>query len=120
MTDKEIIKALECCAEGFKCRSTCPYIDEQDCTSRLFKDAVDLINRQQAEIERLQEAKNTYERVLKKTLAAIRTEATKDFAKRLREKSCILHFAEYPYRAVRVVSLCDVVALEKEMTEGQK
>lgn len=55
MTDTEIIKALECCTtKGAKC-SDCPAfkkVDHSDC-KKYFRGAIDLINRQQAEIERL-------------------------------------------------------------------
>ena len=55
MTDKEIIKALECCTtKGAKC-SDCPAykkVDRSDC-KKYFRGAIDLINRQKAEIERL-------------------------------------------------------------------
>ena len=55
MTDNEIIKALECCRD-LKC-SECPkktnfFID--DCDVQLCDEAVDLINRQKAEIEMLE------------------------------------------------------------------
>lgn len=52
MTDNEIIKALECCTtKGAKC-SDCPAfkkVDRSDC-KKYFRGAIDLINRQQAEI----------------------------------------------------------------------
>ena len=55
MTDTEIIKALECCTtKGAKC-SDCPAfkkVDRSDC-KKYFRGAIDIINRQQAEIERL-------------------------------------------------------------------
>ena len=55
MEDKEIIKALECCCGTAhdSCRD-CPY-DDIGCEDKLEKDALDLINRQKAEIERLTE-----------------------------------------------------------------
>ena len=57
MTDNEIIKALECCMQGNNCGGCCPYDDEDDtceeCTSKLTRDALSLINRQKTEIERL-------------------------------------------------------------------
>lgn len=60
MTDNQIVKALECCAGCVKaatCRR-CPYRKrEGDCIVRLSRDAIDLINRQQAEIERLEKDK---------------------------------------------------------------
>lgn len=59
MTDNEIIKALECCKmfyaehNNFHCND-CPINDCKECETKLFSNALDLINRQQAEIERLQ------------------------------------------------------------------
>ena len=55
VTDNEIIKALKCCIQGDQCAYSCPYDDDgsdcNKCTSALAKDALDLINRQKAEIE---------------------------------------------------------------------
>ena len=113
MTDKEIIKALECCIKFIDC-TECPYKGITKCSVEV--DALDLINRQQAEIERL----TAGQEILHKCIASIKAEAITDFAKRLREKSVILHFAEYPYRAVKVLAVCDITAVEKELTEGQK
>lgn len=53
MTDKDIIKALECCKEG-GCGCGGCYFKGKDCTE-LDKVTLDLISRQQAEIERLEE-----------------------------------------------------------------
>ena len=56
MTDKEIIKALECCNKAVYQNSCegCSYHHIQGrCTENLLKDTIYLINRQQAEIERL-------------------------------------------------------------------
>ena len=61
MTDNEIIKALECCtSEDFTCNGR-PYIAvdmsgaEYDCSYYARADALDLIKRQQTEIDRLKE-----------------------------------------------------------------
>ena len=59
MTDNEIIKALECCTDdsnGVTRCERCPYqtTDLDYCIDDLLEQALDLINRQQAEIERLQ------------------------------------------------------------------
>lgn len=53
MTDNEIIKALECCsnAVGEKCKE-CP-INKNCLEVELNKEALDLINRQKAEIKEL-------------------------------------------------------------------
>ena len=54
MTDNEIIKALECCAVAYDC-PVCPF--ECDCGNmgNLSSAAIDLINRQRAELEELKE-----------------------------------------------------------------
>lgn len=53
MTDNEIVKALECCM-GFDCKE-CPYCDDEaeECMGKLIVEALKLVNRQKAEIERL-------------------------------------------------------------------
>ena len=57
MTDNEIIKALECCKTGDDCKG-CPYYanGRYTCGEHFNEDVLDLINRQKAEIERLQNA----------------------------------------------------------------
>ena len=65
MTDNEIIKALECCNRNGSCFQ-CPYDrasfeHEPDCASVMTADALDLINRQKAEIERLKDLNNVLE-----------------------------------------------------------
>ena len=55
MTDKDIIKALEYCSnEDGDCRK-CPLYNSTDehCSNLVNKGALDIINRQQAEIEKL-------------------------------------------------------------------
>ena len=61
MRDNEIIKALECCAdESYENCNECPYsIDTVSCERmKLLEDSLYLINRQNAEIERLQKEVN--------------------------------------------------------------
>ena len=102
MTDTEIIKALECCTtKGAKC-SDCPAfkkVDRSDC-KKYFRGAINLINRQQAEIERLKECpKCIYEYDGKtteycvqgpcsnfKTVEQIKSEAYREFAEHLKEE----------------------------------
>ena len=64
MTDNEIIKALERCSTSYNC-GDCPYYcNAEDCPDPLMNDALDLINRQKAEIERLNK---NYEELIYKT-----------------------------------------------------
>lgn len=97
MTDKDIIKGLECCAKEIKnpfedenlCFS-CPYA-QKPC-SQLYQDALDLINRQQAEIERLQYQVNRLKKYDEKRdielhsrlIATARAEAIKEFAEQVK------------------------------------
>jgi hypothetical protein len=80
MTDKEIIKALAIHTNGTYNCTGCPYMPDRDCSDKILTDSLNLINRQQAEIERLKDTKQieVYERLEKE----IRAEAIKDFADR--------------------------------------
>ena len=56
MTDNDIIKALECCANCENCSyetTNCILAKEMECRSLLAQNALDLITRQQAELENL-------------------------------------------------------------------
>lgn len=82
MTDNEIIKALECCSNAEPC-TNCPYQKQCDETD-LAEIALDLINRQKAEIERLE--KGSLKEAMtfnSKTIANIKVEAVKEFAEEL-------------------------------------
>ena len=95
MTDNEIIKALECCVKGLECKN-CPANPHKGnygyCTSLLLKDALDLINRQQAEIERLTAERDAmHQDVIAAEEYAwqcktAKAESIKEFAERLKEK----------------------------------
>ena len=114
LTDIEIKKALNQCA----CSETncygCPYWDASNCSDRLCMDALDLINRLQAEIERLQKENNEilkvakhfkeeYEKVLNHyfidteirgtgtPLQTAKAEAYKECIEKVKEKSCKLN-----------------------------
>lgn len=74
MTDNEIIKGLESCGNGTTCKQ-CPYFTTSaKCVNDLCKDALDLINRQKAEIEKLTVNMNAF------ALAALREKEKSDNA----------------------------------------
>ena len=81
MTDNEIIKALECCKdpECTSCKECPAYEIYKDCMGCVLSEAIDLINRQKAEIEDLKD-KNEHLVVF---LAEAKPEAIKEFAERL-------------------------------------
>ena len=56
-TDEEVIRGLECCAEAEYC-ATCPSTDFCKGMDSLMENALSLIKRQNAEIERLRENNN--------------------------------------------------------------
>ena len=95
MTDNEIIKALKCCSEANNC-SVCDYEPDEyqkgtiGCSNKIMIHALDLINRQKAEIERLNgcvksedEVRTIAETVIQSRIKTIRTETVKDFMKML-------------------------------------
>jgi hypothetical protein len=105
MTDTEIIKALELCIDDEHRCGECPYLyiqkDDMPCAKAHGIDLLDLINRLQAEIERLEgETDKQYETAeasIRAEIASggtschwcektIRAGAIKDFAERLKEK----------------------------------
>ena len=122
MTDNEIIKALECCSEpaGKCCCEVCPLHHREDsCTTALIKKAVELVNRQQAEVERLgkelikQQLKNN---MLYETAKEAKAEAVKEFAERLKSVSCEIEIGgKYRYKVATHQSIDYFV---KEMTEN--
>ena len=127
MTDIEIKKALECCSTGvYVCDiEECPLKDSpsntiSECRFDLVKLALDLINRQKAEIDELTEklecllchatgsklSKSTYS--LRTMESAVndevqecceeaRAEAIKEFAERLKKKMVDMCYAEDAY-----------------------
>ena len=87
MNDKDIIKALRCCSEAVCGR--CPLRGENMCVSKVTGYALDLIKRQQAEIEKLTIQKNAFGAGMKVEARKnddVRAEAIKEFAERLKYK----------------------------------
>lgn len=103
LTNKEVIKAFECCEanEGNRpnCKE-CPYfwLEEKpvDCHKQVRKNALALINRQKAEIEALNKRidgqkhalfeQQAYTAELQKEVATAKAKAVKEFAERLKEE----------------------------------
>ena len=84
ISDNEIIKALECCSadKSTKYCLTCPLQDMGfvgECIPEKSKNALDLINRQKEEIERLQSVVDSFT-YIGKMYSEIKAEAYKEFA----------------------------------------
>lgn len=113
MTDNEIIKALECCKDdgfdGMPCKD-CPYAEcdsKRGCVSELCEDALALINRQKAEIERLTamvEAAEDYLRPLAfknafdAQILKAKSEAVKEFAETVKKNHLMLFNNIYSHK----------------------
>lgn len=124
MTEYEIIKALECCSKHQNsCEKNCPLdsicSNVRDCLLNLSKNALDLINRQKAEIEQLN--KDLMKCKLEKEMLyhvaeEIQTVTIEDFAERLKKYLC-LNLRE----GISVVTNDDIDKLVKEkITEVKK
>lgn len=112
LTDSEIIKALECCMDEMGCKKGCPCFDPKSknshCTAvgdnGLEKLALDLINRIQAENERLKKANEMFTDI-GKLYSEIKAEAYKEFAERLKMRAINRYnefedYQEYPYATI--------------------
>lgn len=136
MTDEQIVKALECCKIG-NC-DDCPFYGvKEDCEVELPEEALDLINRQKAENERLEDENYTLKNkieirdnlieqlgsdidikyntiyTMREKLKNSKSEAIKEFAERLIRTAD----GDDEYGTVFVFNINDLV---KEMTEVQK
>ena len=138
MTDEQIIKALEYCAtdDGDDCFQ-CPYGNivykpgNGGCVNRCRKEALDLINRQKEEIERLKKNIDGLNIFTKNHMKVIRLQAIKEFAERLKSKVNDLEFRTKTHRKTVPIKFCDdnanwvmhecipkeIDKLVKEMTE---
>ena len=127
MTDNEIIKAMQCViGNGVSC-SECEYqkaLPFPSCRRMCAKNALDLINRQAAEIERLRNRNKFLEIEYKNQgnlfWARVQTsnlEAIKEFAERLKRTSIGLEIGDDKKLKMTVVSTVAIDNLVKEMTE---
>ena len=113
MTDNEIVKALECCILS-DCSRNCPLyyttLSYHQCREATRKNALNLINRLQAENERLKKGWKA-DVIL---TANAKAEAYKEFAERLKEKITeeYNYFEEQEYPRARI---SDIDNLLKEL-----
>ena len=120
MTDDEIKQALECCHnnDNKTCRR-CYFRQDRYCREILAEHALDLINRQQAEIERLEKEnevmKTNYNSMcmsMPNIAKAERTEAIKEFAERVKDMTILSTLNTI---GVKMVKIDDINNLVKEM-----
>ena len=131
MTDEQIIKALEYCSTDIR-ENTCPkcaFYKKHRCSTLMLNAVSDLINRQKAEIKKLEKENEKQKAMLEaidnemmplpfetdfdKAIKTAKSEAIKEFAERLSEKS----EPDEDYRLW--VPLTAIDSLVKQMTEGE-
>ena len=114
MTDNEIIKALECCTTyGVSCTNCPAFVSTEKSKCRqALKGAVEIINRQRAEIERL---KKGWKADVIET-AEIKSEAFKKTIEAIKRKSCScvmtdngIPVAGTRHYTISEVDLCEIV-----------
>lgn len=120
MSDKHIIKALECCTgANAKMCGVCPLGRHQDCEYVLQDEALALLKRQQAEIERLEGFATNMEYCANHALDKIekeKREAIKDFAERLKAKVTYFEYRlEDGDELFKAVELDAIDAIVEEM-----
>ena len=120
MTDEQIIKAVGICRTQDTCGG-CPYheLDIAGCVFELMKDVFDLINRQNAEIEKLkrgvtftitiEDFESIKETIISNIDNKIKSEAIKEFAQYIIDKS-----------RNGIIQVADISDYVKEITEVQK
>ncbi len=148
MTDNETIKALECCGHQEPCEN-CPCGDWggiDRCIHSVMQYALELINRQKAEIEALQSVNAELQESLRlaaevnkdmraevngksdKTaailpiVADLKKEAVKEFAEKLKEAvfECDVSFGYGREHYTEAVAVIEIDRLVKEMAGGEK
>ena len=115
MNDNEIIKALEAHFEKEQVCRNCPFNEDGDCCVTLLENAFDLINRQKADIERLQTelvatrySENAFKEENRRLVKLKKADVIKEFAERLKENE-----------GRRGVPIGTIDRLVKEMTENE-
>lgn len=107
MTDEQIIKALRCC--GMRDCGKCPYVGFKEECGNLSILALDLIDRQKEEIERLKKNIDGLNIFTTNHMKVIRVQAIKEFAKYIIDKS-----------QNGIIQVSDIPDYVKEMTEAQE
>ena len=135
MTDNEIIKALKCCEYTDELCCMCPEIKDGECIQRLHTMALDLINRQASENERLALELDISKALHKEAVAernfychqmirfesmfkTAKSEAIKEFVERLKE-IIYTHMDRVDVDGIVLLTRIDnsIDKIAKEMTE---
>ena len=116
VTDNDIKKALECCkAHDFiMCPNDCPLLIDEQCSLTMSAEALNLINRQQAEIERLKAEADMADGSAEALIQTSKTEAIKEFERKIKAHA---YYIDVP-KEHRVVDEDDIDTVLRDMTES--
>lgn len=113
-SDEEIIKALEICENRNIGCEGCPYIDDDSCFINIYLDALNLIKKQQAEIERInaenmltiseRNAFRTSFYAMSKQLKHAKSEAVIEFVEELKKKASTTSIYDSANGCERIIS----------------
>ena len=127
MIDNDIIKALECCLNR-DCKKSpmeicdpCPYFHEGNCTDLLKENALNLINRQKAEIEMLNKTIESLQatvREINRYFDDKVAEAIREFVEGFTQKAEWRYLATIDCVEYRIMAR-DLKRLVEEMTGGK-
>jgi hypothetical protein len=115
MTDEQIIKALKHCYEHKSCNDCVGCLGAEECILNVDPagDIYPIINRQQAEIERLNNNISAMATTLSNSARETRAEAIKEFAERLKGKFAIFRYVSVVFYS-KVISIIDNLVKELE------
>ena len=118
MTDEQIVEALEIISTTANCNECAFYSGKVcNCSQVTAIQSLDLIKRQQAEIEDLKADKEALingQLTIQKMYIEARDKAVREFAEKLKEKATSTYYEERKY-----VDTEDIDELVKEMTEKE-
>ncbi len=116
MTDNEIMKAVACCV-GYRviCPNECPLLPCPGCSRKLRESALDLFNRQKAEIERLKAESEKHSDECLKCYAKGLYEGITEFAEKLKHLIGLVN--GFDYDCNNVFTLIDNLAKEMGVVE---
>ena len=113
LTDEQIIKALEHCSyNDVKRCDDCSYYEKETktyCVNELIKDVLDLINRQKAEIERL----NTMHSEMCIGMKVLKKTAIKEYREKV--KSILMDKGIYPAVVKNALNEAEKILLEENL-----
>lgn len=110
MNDNDIIKALRQCVAGGSCRH-CPLEEEVGCRQKVLAYALETINSQKTEIERLKRYDEERDvRLHARLTETARAEAIKEFAERLKQ-------TRVDFDGIEMVAVGNIDTILEQMTE---